>query len=259
MARCFGDDDVLLAAYHDEEWARPVTDERGLFERFCLEAFQSGLSWRTVLRKREAFRAAFAEFEPAAVAVFGEDDVERLMTDTGIIRNRAKIEAAIAGARATLALHESGGSLHELLLRHAPPAERPAPATMAEIPSQTPESVALAADLKRLGFRFVGPTTAYATMQAVGIVNDHLAGCPIGDRLRRGEDRPPRQEDVGPPQDSRSDRGEGLADPLLRDGDRSAEMLGEEADPQLLQQPADLLEVSRARRVRRAGRDRGLG
>jgi len=160
--------------YHDEEWGRPVRDADGLYERLCLEAFQSGLSWLTILRKRERFRAAFAGFEIARVAAFGPDDVERLMGDAGIVRNRAKIEAAIANARAA-AEH---GDLSGLVWSHAPDADsRPAPRTLAAIPALTPESTALAKALKRSGFRFVGPTTAYALMQACGLVNDHLEGC----------------------------------------------------------------------------------
>jgi len=175
--RCFGDGDPLYERYHDEEWGRPVRDERGLFERMSLEAFQSGLSWITILRKREAFRAAFAGFDPDAVARFGPGDVERLLSDPGIVRNRAKIEATIANARATVALREDGTSLPEVIAAHRP-AQRPAPRTLADVPSQTPETIALARELKRRGFRFVGPTTLYALMQAVGFVDDHLAGCP---------------------------------------------------------------------------------
>jgi DNA-3-methyladenine glycosylase I len=178
--RCFGDGDPLYERYHDEEWGRPVRDERGLFERMSLEAFQSGLAWITILRKREAFRAAFANFEPEAVARFGDADVERLMADAGIVRNRAKIEATIANARATVALREHGPTLPELIWdRYRPPARSAQPQTFAEVPSQTPETVALAKDLKKRGFRFVGPTTLYALMQACGVVDDHLAGCPV--------------------------------------------------------------------------------
>ena len=180
MSRCFGDGDPLYERYHDEEWGRPVTDERGLFERMSLEAFQSGLSWLTILRKRENFRAAFANFDPETVAQFGDDDVARLMADAGIVRNRAKIEATIANARATVALHEDGGTLRELIWERYRPAPRAAPPqSFADVPSQTPETVALAKDLKRRGFRFVGPTTLYALMQATGVVDDHLAGCPV--------------------------------------------------------------------------------
>ena len=178
MARCFGDGDPLYEAYHDDEWGRPVRDERGLFERLSLEAFQSGLSWLTILRKRPAFRAAFAGFDPDAVARFGARDVERLLGDAGIVRNRAKIEATIANARATLALRTDGAPLPELVAQHRPPA-RPAPKSLAELPSTTPETKALASRLRAAGFRFVGPTTLYALMQACGHVDDHLAGCPV--------------------------------------------------------------------------------
>jgi DNA-3-methyladenine glycosylase I len=162
--------------YHDEEWGRPVRDDDGLFERLCLEAFQSGLSWLTILRKREAFRSAFAGFEIGAVAAFGPGDVERLMGDAGIVRNRAKIDAALANARAAAALRADGESLAAFIWGFAPEPGR-APHTLADVPAVTPESTALARGLKRRGFRFVGPTTAYALMQAVGLVDDHLADC----------------------------------------------------------------------------------
>ncbi len=163
----------IYQAYHDTEWGRPTHGDDALFERLCLEAFQSGLSWLTILRKRPAFRAAFAEFEIARVAGFGPPDVDRLLTDAGIVRNRAKIEAAVGNARAAL---EVSGGLASLLWSYAP--ERASrPGSVAETPSTTPESQALAKDLKRRGFRFVGPTTAYALMQAVGMVDDHLEGC----------------------------------------------------------------------------------
>jgi DNA-3-methyladenine glycosylase I len=178
--RCFGDGDPLYERYHDEEWGRPVRDERGLYERLTLEAFQSGLSWLTILRKRDAFRAAFAGFEPDAVARFGDDDVERLLQDAGIVRNRAKIEAAIANAEATVALREDGPTLPELVWdQYRPPPRATPPQTFADVPSQTPETKALAKELKRRGFRFVGPTTLYALMQACGVVDDHLATCPV--------------------------------------------------------------------------------
>ena len=160
-------------AYHDEEWGRPVHGTAALFERLCLEAFQSGLSWLTILRKRPSFRAAFAGFQPDAVARFGDADVARLMSDAGIVRNRAKIDAAVANARAVVALD---GGLDSLLWSFAPDA-RPAPRTLADVPAVTPESTAMAKALKGRGFRFVGQTTAYALMQATGMVNDHLAGC----------------------------------------------------------------------------------
>jgi DNA-3-methyladenine glycosylase I len=186
VTRCFGDGDPLYEAYHDEEWGFPVTDERGLFERLCLEGFQSGLSWITILRKREAFRAAFAGFAPDAIARFGADDVERLMSDAGIVRNRAKIEATVANARATVDLRDSGAPLQELVWGHRPDPV-PAPASFADVPAQLPEAAALAKALKKAGFRFVGPTTVYAAMQACGLVNDHLATCPIRPRAQAAQ------------------------------------------------------------------------
>jgi len=175
--RCWATSDPLYLAYHDEEWGRPVRDEHLLLERLCLEGFQSGLSWLTILRKRERFRTVFAEFRPERLAGFGEADVQRLMGDAGIVRNRAKIEATIANARATGALHDAGETLGELLWSFAPAAPAPTPRALGDMPATTPESTALARELRRRGFRFVGPTTAYALMQACGIVNDHLAGC----------------------------------------------------------------------------------
>lgn len=163
----------LYRDYHDTEWGRTLRGDDALFERLSLEAFQSGLSWITILRKRPAFRAAFADFAIERVAEFGPADVERLLGDPGIVRNRAKIEAAIANARVAA---ELDGGLDALLWSFAPPA-RPRPRTPAEIPAVTPESTALARALKKRGFRFVGPTTAYALMQAVGMVDDHLAEC----------------------------------------------------------------------------------
>ena len=160
-------------AYHDDEWGRPVHDDAALFERLCLEAFQSGLSWLTILRKRDAFRAAFAGFDPERVAAFGDADVARLLSDAAIVRNRAKIAAAIANAQAVRALDVPLG---DLLWSFAPP-PRPRPRRPEDLPSSTPESTAMARELKRRGFRFVGPTTAYALMQACGLVDDHLAGC----------------------------------------------------------------------------------
>ena len=177
-------------AYHDDEWGRPVRDDRGLYERLSLEAFQSGLSWLTILRKREAFRAAFAGFEIDLVAAFGPRDVTRLLADTGIVRNRAKVDAAIANARAAIEIRESGGSLSELVWSFAPSEVRPAPRTFAGVPSKTEESQALARELKRRGFRFVGPTTAYALMQACGLVNDHLAGCIVRDAVEAARGLP---------------------------------------------------------------------
>jgi DNA-3-methyladenine glycosylase I len=187
MARCFGDGDPLYERYHDEEWGFPVLDERGLFERLSLEAFQSGLSWRTILAKRDAFRAAFADFEPDAVARFGPADVELLLADESIVRNRAKIEATLANARATVAMRDAGESLDALIRAHAPALQN-APATWADVPATMPETVSLARELKRRGFRFVGPTTLYALMQACGLVDDHLADCPArpaAERARR--------------------------------------------------------------------------
>ena len=159
--------------YHDTEWGREVRGDGALFERMSLEAFQSGLSWITILRKREAFRAAFRGFDVEQVAAFGESDVHRLLQDAGIVRNRAKIEATVANARAVLDLDEP---LSDLLWSFAP-TRRSAPEKLADVPATTPESTALAKALKRRGFRFVGPTTAYALMQATGMVDDHLAAC----------------------------------------------------------------------------------
>jgi len=163
--------------YHDEEWGRPVTDNQGIFERLCLEAFQSGLSWLTILRKRANFRTAFRGFDIETVAGFGPGEISGLLADRGIVRNRAKIEATIANARAALDLP---GGLAAMVWRYADPGA-PAPRTLADVPAETRGSTALAGELRRHGFRFVGPTTAYATMQACGLVDDHLRGC-----FRRG-------------------------------------------------------------------------
>jgi len=160
LVRCWPTTDPAYIAYHDEEWGRPIRDERGLYERLCLEGFQSGLAWITILRKREAFRAAFAGFDPERVARFDERDVERLLGDAGIVRHRGKIEATIANARATVALRETT-SLPELMWEYR----------------DAPDGIELSKRLKKAGFRFVGPTTAYAAMQATGIVNDHVADC----------------------------------------------------------------------------------
>ncbi len=176
-ARCWPTTDPLYIAYHDEEWGRPVQGEHRWLERLSLEAFQSGLSWLTILRKREHFRAAFCDFDPERVARFGDEDVRRLMADAAIVRNRAKIEAAIANARATVALHEAGEQLGDLLRSFAPSPPGPPPRSLQDMPAATPQSKALARELKRRGFRFVGPTTAYALMQATGIVNDHVTHC----------------------------------------------------------------------------------
>lgn len=163
----------LYRDYHDNEWGKPLHGDDAMFERMCLEAFQSGLAWITILRKRPAFRIAFAGFTIERVAAFGDDDVVRLLADPGIVRNRAKIEASIANARVAADLDIG---LDELIWSFAPSA-RPRPRTIAEVPATTPESTALAKELKRRGFRFVGPTTAYALMQATGMVDDHLADC----------------------------------------------------------------------------------
>ena len=193
IVRCWNTSDPAYNAYHDAEWGRPVRDERGLYERLCLEGFQSGLSWLTILRKRESFRAAFAGFDPDRVAAFGGRDVERLLADASIVRHRGKIEAAIANARATVALRDST-PLPELFWSHEPDRHEP-PSTQADWQGSTPESAALAKALQRAGFRFVGPTTVYAAMQACGVVNDHLATCWVRDavealRTNRGRRRP---------------------------------------------------------------------
>jgi len=185
LARCpWPKQDPLYVAYHDDEWGVPEYDDRALFEKLVLDGFQAGLSWITILRKRDNFRRAFNDFEPEKIARYPKRKIESLMKDAGIVRNRAKIEATIANARATVALHADGGSLHELIWERYRPAPRTAPpASFAEVPAQVPESAALAKDLKRRGFRFVGPTTLYALMQATGVVDDHLAGCPVRKRL----------------------------------------------------------------------------
>ena len=180
LARCpWGLSAPDYLAYHDQEWGRPVHGDDALFERICLEAFQSGLSWITILRRREGFRTAFDHFKIDAVAGFTQQDRERLLADPGIIRNRAKIDATVSNAAAARAVRDGyDGGLDALVWSFAPdPAGRPAPRTLADVPATTPESAALAKDLKKRGFRFVGPTTAYALMQACGLVNDHLAGC----------------------------------------------------------------------------------
>ncbi|OYO10230.1 3-methyladenine DNA glycosylase [Enemella evansiae] len=171
--------DPLLRDYYDTEWGMPVRDEHGLFERLSLEGFQSGLSWATILRKRENFRAAFAGFDPDRVAAFDDSDVARLLADAGIIRNRAKILATIGNAAATVALRADGG-LEEFIWSHQP-ADTPRPRILAEIPTRSAESLALSKALKKRGFRFVGPTTMYALMEAVGMVDTHLV-----DSHRRG-------------------------------------------------------------------------
>ncbi len=173
--RCpWGTSSPEYVAYHDEEWGTPLRGDDALFERLCLEAFQSGLSWLTILRKRPAFRSAFAGFAIDAVAAFTEEDEARLMADAGIVRNRAKITAAVRNARAAQGLPDG---LSDLLWSFAPDGPRTRPATLADVPATSPESVAMAKELKRRGFVFVGPTTAYALMQATGMVDDHVADC----------------------------------------------------------------------------------
>ena len=173
--RCWESSDPVYNVYHDEEWGRPVVDERGLYERLCLEGFQSGLSWLTILRKREAFRAAFAGFDPERVAEFGDKDVERLLADPSIVRHRGKIEAAIANAGAVLELRAAGTPLPELVWSYR--LDGPAPRSARDWHATTPGSEALSKELRRAGFRFVGPTTAYALMQSCGLVDDHLVDC----------------------------------------------------------------------------------
>jgi len=170
--------------YHDQEWGRPVTDDRGLFERLVLEGFQSGLSWLTILRKRDSFRAAFANFEIDRLARFGDSDVQRLLADEGIVRHRGKIEAAIANARAAASLELP---FADLIWSYRPAGRRPAPRSTGDLPALTPESTALSKELKRRGFRFIGPTTAYAVMQACGLVNDHLVGCWVRGEVGRAQ------------------------------------------------------------------------
>mgnify|MGYP000985617108 FL=1 len=168
--------DPLLREYYDTEWGMPVRDERGVFERLSLEAFQSGLSWATILRKRPAFRDAFAGFDPDAVAGFGEADVDRLLADARIVRNRAKVLATITNARATVRLRDTVDDGLAGLVWSYRPESTPRPHRFADIPTQSEQSVALAGDLKRRGFRFVGPTTMYALMEAIGIIDTHLVG-----------------------------------------------------------------------------------
>jgi len=180
VVRCWTSTDPAYNDYHDFEWGRPVVDERGLYERLCLEGFQSGLSWLTILRKRENFRAAFRGFDPDAVAGFTARDISSLVQDAGIVRHRGKIEAAIANAHGVLTLRDAGMPLDELMWsyrRDGPPAEQWA--------AETSESRELSKRLKAAGFRFVGPTTVYAAMQACGIVNDHLAACHVRDAVER--------------------------------------------------------------------------
>jgi DNA-3-methyladenine glycosylase I len=187
VARCaWGvEGDALYGAYHDEEWGRPSRDERHLFEMLVLEGAQAGLSWSTILKKREGYRRAFDDFDPGLVAGFGDADVARLLGDPGIVRNRLKVESAVANARAVLALREDGGSLVDLLWGFVgdAPLDRRA-ANLGELPAETAESRVMSKELKRRGFRFVGPTICYALMQAAGLVNDHVVGCAAGDAIR---------------------------------------------------------------------------
>ena len=195
--RCWwcGDDD-LYVAYHDREWGTPLRDERALFELLCLEGFQAGLSWITILRKRVSFREAFHGFDVARVARYGEADVLRLLADPGIVRHRGKITATIANAQAVEAMREAGTSLKQIVWSHAPLVRDEPLADRSQIPAETAESAALAKDLRRWGMRFVGPTTVYAFMQSAGLVDDHLAGCHrsgVGQAARRREARAARQ------------------------------------------------------------------
>jgi DNA-3-methyladenine glycosylase I len=175
--RCWwGAGDALYRAYHDDEWGRPLHDERALFELLCLEGFQSGLAWITILRKRPAFRAAFAGFEPRTLAGWTDADVDRLLVDPGIVRHRGKISATLDNARALVAMHAAGESLSAICWSFAPQ-QHSRPAAPDEVPAATAESAALARALQERGFRFVGPTTVYAFMQSAGLVDDHLVGC----------------------------------------------------------------------------------
>lgn len=179
IVRCWWcGDDALYLAYHDTEWGRPVTDDHRLYEKLCLEGFQSGLSWLTILRKRDNFRAAFAGFDPHVVSRFGEADMERLLADAGIVRHRGKIASTINNAGRALELIDEFGSMIAYLDRFRPD-PLPAPVDLGGIPAKTAESTAISKDLKRRGWSFVGPTTVYAFMQSMGLVNDHLAGCEL--------------------------------------------------------------------------------
>ena len=185
--RCgWGASPAVYTAYHDTEWGRPERDDDRLFEKVCLEGFQAGLSWLTILNKREAFRAAFAGFSIAVVAEFGAGDVARLVADAGIVRNRAKIEAAISNAVAVQELQATEGSFHEFVWSFRP-ATHPPLLSLADSRASTPESEALSKELKRRGFRFVGPTTMYALMQAMGLVNDHLVDCWVYDEVEAAQ------------------------------------------------------------------------
>lgn len=220
--RCFGSGDPLYEQYHDREWGRALADtpdEAGMFERLVLEGFLAGLSWLTILRKREAFRRAFSGFEPHLVAGYGEADVARLLGDAGIVRNRRKIEAAIGNARALVALHGEGLSLAGQLNAHLPPPRPERAATLAELPAQTVGSVAASAELKRHGFSFVGPVTIYAMWQATGMVDDHLADCWLvtgGLLPKRPAEHPaagPDERRRQPAGDREADGGRGAGDP----------------------------------------------
>jgi DNA-3-methyladenine glycosylase I len=191
LARCsWGDSSPEYRWYHDQEWGREVHGETALYERITLEAFQSGLSWITILRKREGFRDAFDHFDAERVAKYGEADVERLLADSRIVRNRAKINAAVMNARAVLGVRDAvEGGLDALVWSFSPGPDRPAPSRPGDVPATTPESTALSRALKRHGFGFVGPTTAYAAMQACGLVNDHFAQCAFRDRSATGSVR----------------------------------------------------------------------
>lgn len=195
IVRCaWGASTPDYAAYHDEEWGRPTTDDRTMFEKMCLEGFQSGLSWLTILRKRPAFREVFANFDAAVVADYDEPEIESLLQDARIIRHRGKIEATINNARCLRAMWDDGETLAALIWSYEPAEDR-APTELGQLPATTPESTALSKELKSRGFRFVGPTTAYAAMQAMGVVNDHLAGCASRDlcaQLREELVRPRR-------------------------------------------------------------------
>lgn len=178
IRRCpWGNNPPPYRLYHDLEWGRPQGDDRQIYEKICLEGFQSGLSWLTILRKRDNFRAAFGGFEPEVVARYQEEDIVRLLGEAGIVRHRAKIEAAIANARGVLELWQKGFTLAGLLWSHEPEGKRAAPKDGGDVVALSPESKRLSAALRAYGFKFVGPTTAYSVMQALGVVNDHLAGC----------------------------------------------------------------------------------
>jgi len=175
-------DDPLYVTYHDDEWGRRVTNDTRLFEKLCLEGFQSGLSWLTILRKRENFRAAFADFDVEAVAAFDEGDVQRLLADAGIVRHRGKIQSTINNAQRAIELIEAEGSIAEYVDRYRPAEHRVVTSTSMPVASTSPESIALSRDLKKRGWSFVGPTTMYAFMQAMGLVNDHLEECWVHDQ-----------------------------------------------------------------------------